>query len=85
MWLIKIYGEIAPSYTVEKKKKDPILSWGWSLMTHTPSITFRHFPPNSARFSYATESALYRREVVHRHSQPPPKGRSGTDKTVEAT
>ena len=27
--------------------------------THTPSITFRHPPPNSARFSYATEGAFF--------------------------
>ena len=27
--------------------------------THTPSIAFRHLPPNSARFSYATEGALF--------------------------
>ena len=26
---------------------------------HTPSIAFRHPPPNSARFSYATEGALF--------------------------
>ena len=26
---------------------------------HTPSITFRHLPPNSARFGYATEGALF--------------------------
>ena len=26
--------------------------------THTPSIAFRHPPPNSARFGYATEGAL---------------------------
>ena len=26
---------------------------------HTPSIAFRHIPPNSARFSYATEGALF--------------------------
>ena len=26
---------------------------------HTPSIDFRHLPPNSARFSYATEGALF--------------------------
>ena len=25
----------------------------------TPSIAFRHLPPNSARFSYATEGALF--------------------------
>ena len=28
-------------------------------MGHTPSIAFRHLPPNSARFSYATEGALF--------------------------
>ena len=27
--------------------------------THNPSIAFRHLPPNSARFSYATEGALF--------------------------
>ena len=26
---------------------------------HTPSTTFQHLPPNSARFSYATEGALF--------------------------
>ena len=26
---------------------------------HTPSITFQHLPPNSARFSYTTEGALF--------------------------
>ena len=26
---------------------------------HTPSIAFRHLPPTSARFSYATEGALF--------------------------
>ena len=28
-------------------------------VTHTPSIAFRHLPPNSARFSNATEGALF--------------------------
>ena len=27
--------------------------------THTPSTAFRHLPPNSARFSYTTEEALF--------------------------
>ena len=27
--------------------------------SHTPSIAFRHLPPNSARFSYATEGAFF--------------------------
>ena len=26
---------------------------------HTPSIAFRHLPPNSARFRYATEGVLF--------------------------
>ena len=52
---------------------------------HTPSIAFRHLPPNSARFSYATEGALfYLRPAVQRRGQRPPKG-SGTNMTVEAT
>ena len=29
------------------------------LLAHTPSIAFRHLPPNSARNSYATEGALF--------------------------
>ena len=28
-------------------------------LAHTPSTAFRHLPPNSARFSYATEGALF--------------------------
>ena len=28
-------------------------------LVHTPSIAFRHLPPNSARFSYTTEEALF--------------------------
>ena len=54
---------------------------------HTPSIAFRHLPPTSARFSYATEGALFisaQLHVWHRRGQRPQKG-LGTDKTVEAT
>ena len=51
------------------------------LHSHIRSIAFRHIPPNSARFSYAT---LYLRAAVHRRGQRPPKG-LGTVKTVEAT
>ena len=29
------------------------------INTHTPSIAFRHLPPNSARFGYTTEGALF--------------------------
>ena len=47
----------------------------------TTSIAFRHLPPNSARFSYATEGALFiSRAAVHRRGQRPPKG-SGTNQT----
>ena len=34
------------------------VGWG-GVGVHTPSIAFRHLPPNSARFSYATEGALF--------------------------
>ena len=55
------------------------------ISTHTPSTAFRHLPPNSARFGYATEwGTLYLRAAVQRRDQRPPKG-SGTDMTVEAT
>jgi len=52
----------------------------------TPGIAFRHIPPNSARFSYATEGArtFYLRAAGHRRGHRPPKG-SGTNQTVEAT
>ena len=55
-------------------------------LTHTPSIAFRHLPPNSARFSYATEVALFisAQLSMQRRGQRPPKG-SGTNMTVEAT
>ena len=34
-------------------------AWSGEPWSHTPSIAFRHLPPNSARFSYATEGALF--------------------------
>ena len=51
-------------------------------LRHTPSTAFRHLPPNSARFGYATEGArtLYPRAAVHRRGQRPPKG-LGTNQT----
>ena len=33
--------------------------WFNSRCVHTPNTAFRHLPPNSARFSYATEGALF--------------------------
>ena len=35
-----------------------VVVYGHCLI-HTPSTAFRHLPPNSARFSYATEGALF--------------------------
>ena len=37
------------------------VGWGeWGgVVYHIPSIAFRHLPPNSARFSYATEGAIF--------------------------
>ena len=32
---------------------------GGEGLRHTPSIAFRHLPPNSARFGYTTEGALF--------------------------
>ena len=46
--------------------------------------TLQPLPPNSARFGYATDGALYLRAAVHWRGQCPPKG-SGTNMTVEAT
>ena len=34
-------------------------AWSGEPWSHTPSIAFRHLPPNYARFSYATEGALF--------------------------
>ena len=44
--------------------------WTGNCSTHTPSITFRHIPPNSARFSYATEGALHTPCIAFRHLPP---------------
>ena len=68
---------------VNIKKKKVVRSDRYS---HTPSIAFRHLPPNSAGFSYATEGALFISAQLNFHQcgQHPPKG-FGTDKTVEAT
>ena len=38
--------------------------------SHTPSIAFRHLPPNSARFGYATEGALFTPSIGFRHLPP---------------
>ena len=45
------------------KRSECLLSSRWVGIihgrSHTPSIAFRHLPPNSARFSYATEGAFF--------------------------
>ena len=62
----------------------------WTQLTqewaHTPERRLsRHVSPNSARFSYIAERALfYLRADVYRRGQRPPKG-LGTNMTVEAT
>ena len=40
-------------------KTDRVCAREKVYIDHTPSIAFRHLPPNSARFSYATEGALF--------------------------
>ena len=54
-------------------------------IVHTTSIAFRHLPPNSARFGYATEGTLFisAQLSMQQRGQRSPKG-SGTGKTVEA-
>ena len=48
---------------------------------YTPCIAFRHLPPNSARFSYATEGALFiSAQLSSDMVSAPPKG-SGTNMT----
>ena len=51
------------------KHGNPLSLWNASVnvklrvpgdpLSHTPSIAFRHLPPNSARYSYANEGALF--------------------------
>ena len=36
-----------------------VLSWSPRGVQHNPSTAFRHLPPNYARFSYATNGALF--------------------------
>ena len=43
----------------EERKREAVSTVLGVRTSHTPSIAFRHLPPNSARFSYATEGALF--------------------------
>ena len=51
---------------------------------HTPSIAFRHLPPNSARTSYATEGTLFISAQLYPPTLSAPSERFGY-KTVQAT
>ena len=56
--------EMNSSTDYMKKTENEQLYWlynenGARHENHTPSIAFRHLPPNSARFSSATEGALF--------------------------
>ena len=51
---------------------------------HTPSIAFRHLPPNSVITGYTTEGELFTLAHLHRRCQGPPQGLD-SNKTVEAT
>ena len=54
-------------------------------LTQTPNIAFRHLPPNSARFGYATEGALFiSAQLSNDAVSALPKG-LGINMTVEAT
>ena len=52
---------------------------------HIPSIAFRHLPPNSARFSYATEGALFISAQLSTDAVSALRKVSVLIKTVEAT
>ena len=52
---------------------------------HTLSISFQHLPPNSARFSYATEGALFISTQLSSDMVSALRRFGYTDKTVEAT
>ena len=55
-------GRTIPNVTVNTcmstSRYDGRRGWG-GVVYHTPSIAFRHLPPNSARFGYATEGAFF--------------------------
>ena len=59
----------------------PVTTQGCS---HTPSIAFRHLPPNLPDLVTLLKGHSYGRAAVHPRSQRPPKGLD-TGKTVEAT
>ena len=60
-WLRHWRGTLYLRSAVHRRGQRPPKGSGTN---HTPSTAFRHLPPNSARFSYATEGALYLRAAV---------------------
>ena len=48
---------------------------------HTPNIAFRHLPPNSARFSYATEGTLETVELMEFDGRPAPRSQEHLGQT----
>ena len=53
--------------------------------SHIPSTAFRHLPPNSARFSYAAEGALFISAQLSSDAVSALRKVRGTNMTVEAT
>ena len=71
--------------TVQNDDASP--SYVLHVPPHTLGLAFRHLPPNSARFGYVTEGALYlSAQLSTKRCQLPPK-RFGTNNimSVEAT
>ena len=57
-----------------------------AVCPHTPSVAFRHLPPNSARTGYATGYAtLYLRAAAHRRGQHPQKGSGESNQVPRQT
>ena len=60
IWLRRWRGTLYLRAAVYRRGQRPPKGLGTN---HTPSIVFRHLPPNSARFSYATKSVSAFRKV----------------------
>ena len=78
-----LFTERKPEATALKLKSLPLHRYHGP--THTPSTAFRHLPPNSARFSYATEGALLISAQLSSDAVSALRNVCGTDKTVKAT
>ena len=56
---VPLHSRWHPGQDDTESKQDKRAADGQHSLVHTPSIAFRHLPPNSAGFSYATEGALF--------------------------